>query len=455
MSTAGGAFGRRAFWTALVLIAAGGVFLRAAFIDARLAQPPPRGGGWRSKVQLDPPLSKVGWSHDEQLYYLSTAVNAFRGRGFFPDYNTVRDGIYVPPPGESFFILGVFTLAGKLVEPSTLLGIQALMAGGMIVVAGLLCRHLISPLAGILAAFLLAVHPDFIYLSAFLLTEGNYLCELVLFLFLATMAVESGSPQMTLAAALALGVLHLQRINAAPTGVVLAVAWLLYTRGRAWRNALILGVVPFLVLVPWLARNLATYGEPIWVNSNAGIHFYLANHPGLDAAVHPYVEEQSGALVPELEAQLRDRDGRLTVTYYEYSRIYQTKMWEYIREQPGHFLRNCAYKFVNQFTLVQTGPRMAWRRWNSAETYTWTQRAVLGLGLFGLVAFVSLCPSPQGAVIVLMFLAFAAAGTLSILSSDGRYGVHLRLFLTLFIALGAGAVVERLRRPRRSLSAPM
>src|SRR6187455_965648 len=85
----------KGFWAALLAIAILGVALRTSFIDVRMTEPPPRRGGWRSKVQIEAPLSKVAWYHDEQLYYLSTALNSFKGRGFFPDYNTVRDGIYV------------------------------------------------------------------------------------------------------------------------------------------------------------------------------------------------------------------------------------------------------------------------------------------------------------------------------------------------------------------------
>jgi 4-amino-4-deoxy-L-arabinose transferase-like glycosyltransferase len=430
----------RVFWAALLLIAITGVFLRSAFIDVRMSEPPPRRGGWRSKVQIEAPLSKVAWYHDEQLYYLSTALNAFQGRGFFPDYNTVRDGIYVPPPGQSFFLLGVFTLAGRLVEPKTLLYLQAFLSGGMIVLAGAMCRRLGTPLAGLVAAFVLAVHPDFIYQSAFLMTENNYLVLLTLFLFLLTRAVESGSTRMTLLAALALGALHLQRINAAPAGLALAGAWLLYSRGRAWRNAAVLAIVPFLVLVPWLMRNLAVYDEPIWVNSNAGVHLYLANNPKLDAAKHPYIEEQRGALIPEIEARLHDANGRLTVTYYEYSRIYEKKMWEYARAQPMHFLRNCAHKFINQFTVWPTIPRAAWLKYGTERAYLNVQRAVLGLAAMGLLLMLVARPTPPAAVLILMFLVFSATGTMSILSTDGRYGVHLKIFLTFFIALGVAAI---------------
>jgi hypothetical protein len=437
----------RAFVAALVLISIVGIFLRVSFIDVRMKEPPPRRGGWRSKVAIEAPLNKVAWLHDEQLYYLSTAVNSFSGRGFFPDYNTVRDGIYVPPPGESLFLLAVFTLTGRLVEPSTLLYLQAGISGLMVLLAGLLCARLVSPLAGVIAAVVLAVHPDLIFHSGYLMTENNYLFILVVFLSLLTRTIERPSEVTTALAALCLGALHLQRINAAPAGLILAVAWLIHSRGRAWKHALLLGAVPFLVLVPWLFRNLAVYGEPIWVNSNAGVHLWLANHPKLDAAVTPYIEEQRDALVPEIEKALHDENGRLKVTYYEYSRIYEKRMWEYARAQPVHFLRNCAIKFVNQFSKVQTTPGAGWLRFNSERKYTVFQRTILILGLLGLVAFLALDRRPAGLAVVLMFLVFSATGSISILSVDGRYGVHLKLFLVLFLALGAGALVRRFRSP--------
>ncbi|MEO8362395.1 MAG: hypothetical protein ABI672_20375, partial [Vicinamibacteria bacterium] len=334
------------------------------------------------------------------------------------------------------------------------LTIQAVISGLMTLLAGLLCARLAGPVAGIIATFILATHPDFIFHSAYLMTENNYLFILVLFLTVLIRAVDKSSLPLTALAAFCLGCLHLQRINAAPAGIVLAVAWLIYSRGRAWKHAALLGIVPFLVLVPWLMRNLAVYNEPIWVNSNAGVHLWLANHPGLDAAATPYIEDQRSALIPEIEARLHDGNGRLTVTYYEYSRIYEAKMWEYARAQPMHFVRNLVIKFFNQFTKVQTGPRIAWLRWNSEENYTLIQRTVLVLGLIGLAAFVSLNRRVSGFAIVIMFLVFSGTGSISILSMDGRYAVHLKLFLVLFIALGTGSIVRWLsaRRDRVPLN---
>src|SRR6185436_7187777 len=72
-----------------------GVVLRLAWCEQRNAAASRR-VSWRSLVLWEPANEKFPFLHDEYLYYVSTAVNAFKGDGFFPDYNRARDGVYVP-----------------------------------------------------------------------------------------------------------------------------------------------------------------------------------------------------------------------------------------------------------------------------------------------------------------------------------------------------------------------
>jgi len=431
----------------LVLLAAVvGLALRLAYGDVRMQEPPARRGGWRSRASIEAPLSRVAWLHDEQLYYLSTAVNAFRGRGFVPDYNTVQDGVYVPPPMQSLFILSVFRAAGRLVEPFTLLAIQAVIAAGMVILAAAIGRHVVSWPAGVAFAFFVAVFPDFVYWTGYLFTESNYLAALALLVLLLVLWAEAPRTGLAVAASLCLGLLNLQRANTLLLGPTLAVFALAALRRRGLTAALAFLLVPVLVLVPWLARNLRLYGEPIWVSSNAGVHLYLANHPGLDPRATPYLEQimaRGEGLVPPLERRLRNPDGKLRVTYYAYSRRYAAKVREYVLQEPLHFARNLVIKFANQFVLVQSGPRAAWPIFNSEAAYRALHRVVLAGGLLGLAVTLLRRPSVAVALCAVMFAYFAATGALSILVEDGRYNVTLKFFLLLFLATGAASALRR------------
>src|SRR5687768_9508126 len=172
----------RVAWGAAVLaIALLGLHLRLSWVITWTQTIVGHRGGWPSRVTFDPPNAGLAWEHDEYLYFVSTAVNAFKGRGFVPEYNHVQDGVYVPPPMQPALVLLAYRMAGRILDPFWLMSGQAVIAAFMIVALAELGRHLVSPLSGLLLAFLVAIHPDFVYWTASLMTESNYLAGLVLF----------------------------------------------------------------------------------------------------------------------------------------------------------------------------------------------------------------------------------------------------------------------------------
>jgi lipopolysaccharide biosynthesis glycosyltransferase len=434
-------------WSTLVLAAAlAGLFVRLGWIDQRLREAPRR-GGWREKARLEEPLSRAPWLHDEQLYYLSTAVNAYRGRGFLPDYNRVRDGVYVPPPLLSALILLVFEAAGGLVEPATLLGLQACAAALMVVLVGELGRRLSSPAAGIGCAFLVALHPDFILWTAYLLTESTYLCGFVLFALLLTRWAEAPTLRRAAGVAIVLGLMNLLRPNALwlpPALALFALARLGARRGLAAAATFLL--LPFLVLVPWRQRNVATYGEPIWVSSNMGVYMYIANNPRLDVAQTPYMDEANRGrrlLLPRIETRLRHPNGRLRVTYYAYSQAYLSAFRAYLKQSPLHFARNYALKMAAQLWFVPTSEPVPALMGIPPRTYALAQRLLVALGLAGILVMLWPRARPASAACALLFAYFAAAGALAGVDRAARYTVVLRLLLIVFAAAGVGRVVAR------------
>lgn len=440
-------------WVALILVAAmAGVLARLAWIEERLGETP-RKSGWRAQARLEPPLSGVAWLHDEQLYYLSTAVNQFQGRGFFPDYNRIRDGLFVPPPLQSFLILSVFRIAGRVVAPYSLLALQALAAGFMVFVIAETVRRLSTPGAGLVAAVLAALHPDLVLWSGYLLTESNYLVGLSILVLALVIWAERPSTAAAFGAALVLGLLNLERANALGLGPLLAffaVRRLGFRRG--WVTALVFLLVPMAVLLPWRQRNLRVYGEPIWVSSNLGVFLYIANSPALDARATPFMDEanRGGRLrSPEIEARLRARDGRLRVTYYRYSEAYGKAFRESVRRDPLHFARNYVIKAAVQFWAVPESRPVSELAGLPLRDYKTAQRLLIILGFAGLAAALALRPSHGLKVCVVLFAYFAAAGGVVGTDLAGRYGVVPRLLLMIFFTAGLGCLLARPRKRSR------
>lgn len=246
--------GVRTYRLLLLLAFVLGLGLRLSWVAQRLAERP-RERYWHAKVQLEPKLASLRWGSDEYLVYVSTAVNAFRGRGFVPDYNHAADGVVVYPPLQSLLVLAVFAAAGDVVSPRTLLVAQAALGALIVPLGAALGRRLVSPAAGIVLAFLLAVHPSFVFWTAYLMTESNYLLGLMVLLYLLGRWAEGLELRWAVAVGVCLGALHLLRVNGLYLGPALAVFALAAAGRRALRSAVAILVVPFLLVLPWSVRN--------------------------------------------------------------------------------------------------------------------------------------------------------------------------------------------------------
>ncbi len=409
------------------------------------------GKGWGMSVDWEPNLGRSYWFTDEYLSYTSTAVNAFRGRGLVADYNRVQDGVFVTQPGQALFVLALFHWFGDIPDARRLFQAQAVFATLLVPLVAYVAARLVSPAGGVAAAFLAAIHPSFVFWSAHLMTESNYLVGLAAVLALLLRWVERPSAGRALVAAFALGLIHLQRPNALYLGPLLAafaLAWL--GRPRGMPAAAILLVIPYLVPVPWLLHNLRAWGEPVYLNNTVGLNFYLANHKGLDPLATPCVEEvlarkPNGPFLPEIESRFRKVKGRLRTTYYPYSNAYGEAALHQIRAQPLHFLRNYGIKLVQQFTLLRDDTGRAVRFFAERARYAALHWSLLVGGLSGALALGLGRRTPERLLFLTVFLYFALTHALSISSLDGRYALNLKLFLVMSLAAGSGPLLERAR----------
>jgi hypothetical protein len=424
-----------------------GLGLRLAWVERRLAERP-REKYWHSRVRMEPALASLRWGSDEYLIYVSTAVNAYRGRGFVPDYNHAVDGVVVYPPLQSLFVLAVFGAAGDVVSPRTLLVVHAAVGALLVPLGAALGWRLVSPAAGGVLALLLALHPSFIFWTGHLMTESNYLVGLILLLYLLSRWAESVHVRWALAVGVCLGALHLLRVNGLYLGPLLALFAVATAGRRGLGSAAAMLIVPVLVVLPWTARNWIVYKEPILLGSHVGMNVHLANHLTLDPLATPCYEdvmakEVDGPLLPEIEHRYRKVMGRLRVSYYEYSAAYMDVFRSYVRHHPWHFLRNYAIKLAQQFYLLRDDTRVALPGLGE-RGYRRLHWVVLAGGLAGIAAIARLGRAPGLRAFLLVFAYFTATSGLAIQSIDGRYALNLKLLLLVAMVLG-GALVQRAR----------
>ena len=399
--------------------------------------------------------SKGEYIYDEYYLYVSTAQNAFQGKGFFPAVDDPANGICVHAPLQALFVLLTYKIAGTITSPLWPRLIQLCLSLIAIILCASIGKSLVSPLAGIILAFMVAIYPDFVFWTGFLQTENNYLFGLTFLLWILLVWNDNPKPIYAVAAALCLGLLNLQRGNTLLLSPVIALYALCAFKKerRSYFSAFIFAVIPFCVLLPWLARNLAVYGDPILVFSHTGIQLHVANRLNYSPIKTPYVfdymaeNENHGVFsIPEIEKKCRAQDGEslpyntkgsLTVTGYRYANLYQKAALIYIINHPVHFFKNYILKMFNQFYLVQDITRIAVPFLSNQKVFWIFDRMILIGGLSGLFFLMKGVRKKGLYVMVIIFAYFALTGALFTLSLDGRFNLFLKFFLILFMSLGS------------------
>lgn len=377
---------------------------------------------------------------DEYYYYFSTAFNAYEGKGFVSGYSLEREGVFVPSPGQAWFILATLPLCsytdakGKTavltIVPKLL---QILISGFSILLFGLIGLRLRSRLAGLLAAFAAALYPGFINWAAYLMTESNYIFGLALLTWLLLRWIHRPHYRRALLAAVVLGLVCFQRGNPmllAPGLAVFSVVIMGWKRG--WKPALTFAFVPMLVLLPWRQFNLKRHGDPVWVSSNSGIAFHYDNRIDLDPMRTPFYDDmQQTPLIPEIEAQFRQEDGKLNATYFRYAQAYLAHAKAYVFANPGHFLRNYFLKLWNQFTL---NPSNSIAYVPSPQLWRWMHHLLLLAGTAGFVIMLARARDRHALLLLTLFAYFAAFGALFHITRDGRMSLVLKVYLIFYAA---------------------
>jgi len=281
------------------------------------------------------------------------------------------DEVFYQAPAYPYFLALVFALFGH--SPWGVLVVQMLMGAGacvLVVVAG---RHFVGDRAALVAGLLLALYPPAIFFDGKIQKAAlaTFLSALLLYVL---SRVQSRPGACTwCVAGVVLGALSLTRENALLlVPVVLIWIWFRF-RGHTigyrvrWAGAFVAGAG--LLLVPVAARNYHLGGAFAPTTSQMGTNFYLGNNERATGVYYPLIP---GRADPDYERRdatdLAQRALGRSLTAGEVSNYWMGKGLDFIRMQPGGWLRLMVRKFLLVWNAVEIPdvvalPALAERSW--------------------------------------------------------------------------------------------
>ena len=197
-----------------------GLLLLAAFV-LRLAS-----NGWLT----DPAPQLAG----DALWYHASAVSLAAGEGYVHYFT--RQPTAAWPPGYPLMLAGLYLMVGPSILAAKLLNVA--LAAGSVLLTYLIACELRRPVAGLLAAAILAVFPGWVLFAPLVLSEALFvfLFCLVLWLFVRWDARGGAGPGAWLGLGAFLGAIGIMAVLVilpawVPVTLMLGGAWLL---ARAW-----------------------------------------------------------------------------------------------------------------------------------------------------------------------------------------------------------------------------
>lgn len=316
-------------------------------------------------------------------------------------------------------------------------------------------RRFFNSRTGMIAGLMLAIYPPAIFFDALVQKGALDLWLMTLLLALLAEMLVRRSWRWSLAAGLALGALTLNRENARVLYPVL-LAWkglyfrdVPWSRRAAWMAALTSGLA--LILLPVGARNYYVGGEFLLTTSQLGPNFFIGNHAGANGRYEPLVPLRGDPRFERTDAtRLAEQAVGRKLSPNDVSRYWLSQSWNYIRAQPGDWLRLMARKTLLTFHATEVADsesidvyaeyswllRGLWRLWHLG--------VALPLGVLGV--WVTRRQWRELTLLYAMFLVLAAATALFYVFA--RYRLTL-VPITLLFAAAALAQLPQLVKALR------
>ena len=349
--------------------------------------------------------------------------------------------MFYQAPLYPYFLAAVYKVFGD--GPTMIRFIQAVIGAGSCVLLAAAGIALFGA-RGVIAGALLAIYPSAIFLDGLL--EKSVLVSFLTVALLYLLSDRHARFREFLAG-VALGLLSLTRENALLLAIPV-LAWFLIEH-RLAAAAFLAGCA--LVLLPVGARNYAVGGEFLLTTSQFGPNFYIGNHAGARGLYDPLVPGRGNATAEREDAtRLAEEASGRALSPDEVSSFWTTRALDFIRTQPGTWIRQLARKLALTYNAVEVADT------ESQDVYAeWSPllRALtpLSFGVIFCLAAFGACMTAKAWRRLWFLYAIALTYTLSIISFYvfARYRFPLVPVLILFAAGGLAVWGEKSARPLR------
>lgn len=293
---------------------------------------------------VDKPLTR------DEREYLSLARSLAAGRGFvYDEHLTAATGDpFGRAPGYPAF-LAMAGGGGAATEsvPALVKVTQSVIGALGVMLIGVIAHRLAGAHAATIAAWLAAVYPPLVWISAYAFSEALFWPLGLGVVWLFDRALDPGphATRRAWLAGLAAGAAVLVRPGTL-LFLLLAGVWLLARRRPGMLAALAIGSL--IVLAPWTIRNAMHHGRLVLVASEGGVTFWTGNHPRAigegDLNANPHLKADAQAL--------RARHPDLSEEALE--PVYYREAFAWIASQPLDWLALEARKVF--YLIVPIGP---------------------------------------------------------------------------------------------------
>ncbi|MFH1862873.1 MAG: glycosyltransferase family 39 protein [bacterium] len=234
--------------------------------------------------------------------------------------------------------------------------LQGLVLGGVCWSLGRIGLALGGASVGLLAAFILAVYPEGIFMPQKFTAEPWLLLWQVLFVLIAIKYQKTGQRKHVITAGLLAGIAILTK-ESALLFVPLLLVWIGLQMGftrRLIKDTIVMAAIAICIVAPWTLRNYLVFDEFIPIRTNFWINMWRGNHPGATGTARSWDKRPIDFALDSSYA--KEVNSQLIGNEVQREEVYKRFAKSFISEHPWECARLSLRRFWYYWTIDPTHP---------------------------------------------------------------------------------------------------